>query len=217
VTPSVAGLQGGNVLDQPLGAIWTNQQGFRFGADGITIAGTPGPTIANSFTIEAIVRPDFRGGAYSPFLGDTSAISTIFGSSAHNGVSWQHATNISVDQNTGIVSLDLGMASGGNPYGNIDSTTPLVSGQWCHIAAVVRGSGDANQRIELWINGVLDGTGYYPAGWETQSLYVVPGYFTVGGTYGPWFTQRNWQGQIDALAISDVALGPSSFVLPIPA
>jgi hypothetical protein len=216
-TPGVPGPQGGNVLSQHLGGIWPGDvQGYRFGADNIQIHGTAGPTIANTFTLEALIKPDFSGGMYAPFIGVKTDVSTIFGSIAYDGGTQRRHTDVYVDQNTGILSVDLGMAIPGNPYGNLTSTIALQSGQWYDIAVVVRGSGDANQRTELWINGVLDSTGGYVAGWEGQNLYMVPGYFEVGGSYGPWFTQRNFQGDIDAIAISDTALDPTSFVLSVP-
>jgi len=202
VTPGAAGPQGGNVLEQPLGAAWPNQQGYRFGGEPYRFPGTAGPTIANTFTIEAIVKPDLSGCAFG-----LAGISYIYDASCHDGTQWLHGSGLYVNQNTGTVHLAMNMPG----YGDISSTTALQSGQWYHIAVVVRGSGDASQRTELWINGTLDATGSYPAGWETQGLFVVPGYFNIGSWY--WSTARNWQGQIDAFAISDTALSPGSFVL----
>jgi len=207
VTPPFSGFEGGNVLDQPLGAAWTNQQGYRFGGDPWRFTeGTPGPVIANTFTFEAIVRPDLSGCTSEPFLGVKTDVSYIIDSSCYDGSAWQHATGLSVNQNTGKVQLAMNMYG----HGDITSNTVLQSGQWYHIAVVVR-TGNP-QRTELWINGVLDATGSYPVGWETQGLFVIPGYFNIGSWY--WTTGRNWQGQIDAFAISNAALAPGSFVLP---
>src|SRR3972149_4292050 len=47
--PAQPGIQGGNVLNQPQGAAWPNKQGVGF---------TGGPQILNSWTFEAIVKPD---------------------------------------------------------------------------------------------------------------------------------------------------------------
>jgi len=207
VTPSFAGFEGGNVLDQPLGAAWPNQQGYRFGGDGVRFTETPGPVVANTWTIEAVVRPDLSGCVSDPFLGVKSDVCCILNAENLGDGYGAGDINLSVSQNTGKVSVSLGM---GSSYGDMISNTVLQTGQWYHIAVVVR-TGNP-QRTELWVNGVLDATSNYPAGWEEQNLYVIPGYFNIGSWY--WSVQRNWQGEIDAFAISDTALAVGSFVLP---
>jgi len=205
--PAVAGPQGGNVLSQMLGAGWPNQQGYRFGGDGVRFTETPGPTVSNTWTLEVLVNPYFYNSGFG--LSDNSMIlnSENMGDGYGPG-----DISLSVSQNTGKVSMSFAMYG----YGDMVSSTALQSGQWYHIAVVVNGSGDpGTQRTEMWINGSLDATGGYPVGWETQGLFKIPGYFNIGSWY--WTTERNWQGQIDAFAISNAALAPGSFVFaPVP-
>jgi len=209
VNPPVTGPQGGQAFEMLRGASWPNQQGLRFGADnngGFT--GTTGPVIANAWTIEAIVRPNFANTGFGQ-----SQLSQIFNSQhLGDGSPWGDIA-LYVDQTTGLVHFE----PNGTGLGNIDPATVLQADQWYHIAAMVRPG--ATQQTELWINGVLAGTGAYPAGWEVQNLNIVPGYFNVGSWY--WATSRNFQGYIDAFAISDTvpALdGSSGFALfaPVP-
>lgn len=206
VNPPVAGPQGGQAFEMMRGASWPNQQGIRFGEDNNGgFAGTTGPVIDTSWTIEAYVRPDFVDKGFG-----LTQNSQIFNSQQlGDGSPWGDIV-LSVNQNNGIVTF----LPNGQGLGDVVSTTALQAGQWSHVAAVVRNDSEGTQQIELWINGVLNGTGTYPEGWE--SLNKIPGYFNLGSWY--WTTGRNFQGYIDAFAISDTALNANSFVLiPEPA
>ena len=213
--PVPAGPQGGQAQTQLLGAAWSNHQGMRFGCDPgpnprwAGCAQPQGPVIANTWTIEMIVRPD-----YQPRHIALTQLSQLFNSEQLSDGTSKGDIALWVDQNTGLVSFYP--ASGGvGGLAKVLGVTPLAENQWHHIAAVVRGSGDASQRTELWIDGQLDATGAYPLTWEEQGQLQIPGYFNIGSMY--WLTQRNWQGEIDAWAISDEALAPGSFVIPEPA
>lgn len=199
------GPQGGQAYLQARGATWPNQQGYTFGnLPTSTPAGGGGPDkfVAVEYTIEALVKPDFSDTGFG--LG----VAKIFDSQhLGDGSAWGDVT-LYVNQNTGQVSFE----PSSDPNGQIASTINLQSGLWYHIAAVVRTSGV--QRTELWINNQLAGTGNYPGTWETIDLFRIAGYFNLGGWY--WANGQNWQGEIDAFAISDVALAPDSFAIPEP-
>lgn len=199
ITPDPPGLQGGNALSQRLGAAWPNKQGVRIGN---------GPVIQNAWTIEAVVRPDLSGCSYGKAL-----TSYVFNSYTQDSYDMGDVS-LSVDQNTGIVTFS---PWGNTLFGKITSSVSLKSGMWYHIAVVVRMG--LPQQTELWINGSLDGAGNYPSGWETQGQYRIPSHFRIGG-WDYTTTGRNWQGEIDAVCISDTALATGSFALlsgPLPA
>lgn len=218
------GPQGGEALNMMRGSMWPNKQGYFFGRDYVPNGdnygthtyppygcpdqiGVEGPIILNEYTIEAIIKPDYTNTGFG-----LTEVSVIYDSQRYDGIAG--GATLAVNQFTGKLTYQSGAPAG---FGSIDSSFGLQAGVWYHIAVVVRTDPSyVNQRTELYINGVLDGTGGYPATWETQGLFKLPGYFTVGTQYWP-MAQRNWQGQIDAFSISDVALGPGSFAIPEPA
>jgi hypothetical protein len=212
IDPITPGIQGGQALIVNLAAMWPNKQGYYFGHDDVLDAsgnygphtyidpvigcpdpvGVAGPVINNDFTVEAVVWPNFDHNPIIDF--GLSAQSTIYDSMRLDEV--VGGIGVSIDQNTGILTFTY-------PGGTIAST-PLAASQWYHVAAVVRSGG--SPQTELYVNGNLEGTGVYP------TTAMLPGYFTIGTAY--WgTTQTNWQGLIDALAISDAALDPNTFVL----
>ena len=221
------GPQGGGMYQQVRGAHWANSQGYEFN----NLPGTPafngnGPDyfVANDWTLEVLVKPDFTNTGFG--IWNTS---WIFGSrNLADGSTWGDV-DLWVDQNNGLVSF-YPSSSG---IGGIVANTPVVEGQWNHIAAVVRSALTGGpQQVELYINGVLQDTlGAYPGGWETQDLFRIPGgtntdqigtgdgdlgIFTIGADHWPT-AGNNYQGDIDALVISDMPLGPGSFAIPEPA
>ena len=194
------GYQGGQALDQHLGANWPNVQGYEF--SNLPDNTTNGYFAANNFTIETLVKFNF-----TPSSQGVSDESHIWSGEKADNVYMR----LYVNQTNGVLHLD----SGSYGQGNITSSSTVTTGQWYHVAVVYRGSGDANQNVELWINGALDATGGYPGTWETQSIFRIDKRFLVGTIDGtPTGIRKNFQGQMDAIAISDTALDSESFVLP---
>lgn len=208
---SSTGPQGGQALQQLLGASWPNTQGYTFGnlpTNAPAGGSGPGKFVAVEYTIEAFMKPNFTDTGFG-----LSTRSTIFDSSHLGDGSFWGDVSLYVDQNTGQVQFAPSTESFPGGPGFIASTINLQAGQWYQIAAVVRTSGV--QRTELWINNQLARTGTYPSGYQTQDSFRIPGYFNIASFYWP-VSQMNRQGEIDALAISNVALDPYSFAIPEP-
>ena len=119
-----------------------------------------------------------------------------------------------IDQNTGKVTFEPQTGYG---FGEIESSICLeegdtkLGGPWYHLAVVVD---SATGESRMYIDGSLAGMGVIPDEPEVDIELTLNG-FCVGG---PFFaqTQCNFQGMMDAFAISNEALSPEQFVLPVP-
>ncbi len=95
---------------------------------------------------------------------------------------------------------------------NLQVAAGLKAGVWLHVAAASDGA-----ILSLYLNGAVIGTLDLTTTGTDTSLGI--GYGTWSVSRGMW-TDRHvdrFFGVIDAVAISDAALEPSSFVIPVPA
>ena len=110
----------------------------------------------------------------------------------------------------------------------VRTLSDLAINTWYHVAAVLdyNESTPASSQIQMYLNGVSQGTSTYNASANSFSLggsgsnatYAPLHAFTVGYNYalGASITDhRGLAGAIDALAISNTALAPGSFVLSV--
>ena len=89
----------------------------------------------------------------------------------------------------------------GNESTDLRSTTTLEDGVWYHLALVFDGQSPANERMKLYINGVLNTTHYHPGARVNQiasSLWV--------GDVGEITEGFNWDGALDDIGIWNTAL-----------
>jgi len=115
----------------------------------------------------------------------------------------------------------------------VRTLSDLTINTWYHVAAVLdyNESTPASSQIQMYLNGVSQGTSPYNATSNSFSLggsgssnptYSPPHAFTVGYNYALGAAtgdHRGLAGAIDALAISNTALAPGTFVLrtsPLP-
>jgi hypothetical protein len=88
----------------------------------------------------------------------------------------------------------------------------LKPDRWSHVAAVymLADMEGGECRLKLYVNGKLAGEDTFsrPAGKVPRALGI--------GRYLQWGKSDSFQGQIDAIAVSDEALEPGKFVLPSP-
>jgi hypothetical protein len=90
-----------------------------------------------------------------------------------------------------------------NHTGELSSTTILADGTWYHIAYVFDGAGDANEKVKLYVDGVLEASGPHDSSAveaHGASLYV--------GTLNEAYAQ-NWKGVLDDVSIWNIALSES--------
>ncbi|HOK65172.1 MAG TPA: glycoside hydrolase family 2 TIM barrel-domain containing protein [Anaerohalosphaeraceae bacterium] len=93
---------------------------------------------------------------------------------------------------TNSISFHFNQAGGGEYQAN--GTTPVLDGQWHHIAGVYTGS-----RIQLYIDGRLEAeSSAGPVNTSTDPVYIGS---RVNAT-----STRNWIGNIDDVRIYDIAL-----------
>jgi hypothetical protein len=89
----------------------------------------------------------------------------------------------------------------GNESTDLRSTTTLEDGVWYHLALVFDSQSPANERMKLYINGVLNTTHYHPGARVNQiasSLWV--------GDVGKLTEGFNWDGALDEIGIWNTAL-----------
>lgn len=99
---------------------------------------------------------------------------------------------------TNSVSFHFNQAGGGEYQAN--GTTPILDGQWHHIAGVYTGS-----RIELYIDGQLEAEASAgPVNTSTDPVYI-------GSRVNSTFV-RNWIGNIDEVRIYDTALSHANIL-----
>ena len=196
------GYEGGQALALTNGAAAPVRQGYNFW--GLTNADK---LVQNSYTVEAIVRASFADAVYNGTnYGKTTKAYILHAQPQGSG--WGDDSSLWVDQTTRKVGW-----GGIGGFGDMTSITALEDGRWYHIAVVVNGSGVvATQAHRMYINNIDDAVGPYPIGWETAGLFFVSPNVFVGCT--PDSTSNNFASLVDAVAISDTALTPGSFVLP---
>ncbi|MDD5707181.1 MAG: LamG domain-containing protein [Kiritimatiellae bacterium] len=190
------GKQGGQALAFTAGAASPVRQGYQFSA--LT---NVQKFAQNSFTVEAIVRPDFSDAVYGGTNYGTTSRSIIFFGCPEG---WGINSVLFVDQNTHKVQW---IGAGG--YGDMASIQTLAPNRWYHVAVVVDGS---IPQVRMYIDGVIENAGAYPDGWQYQGIFSIGDTISVGND--PNTTTNNFAGLIDALSISDTALAETSFVLP---
>jgi len=109
----------------------------------------------------------------------------------------------------------------------VRTLSDLAINTWYHVAAVLdyNESTPASSQIQMYLNGVSQGTSTYNAtansfslgGSGSNATYSPEHAFTAGYNYALGANisdHRGLAGAIDALAISNTALAPGSFVLP---
>ncbi|MFH0794189.1 MAG: LamG-like jellyroll fold domain-containing protein [bacterium] len=105
----------------------------------------------------------------------------------------------------------------------VETIAVISANTWYHCALVLNynESTPASSQVELFLNGVSQGTSVYNAAANSVCLGVNTG--TVGRTFTIGYgnqleantlDHRGLDGAIDAVAISDAVLGPGTFVLP---
>jgi hypothetical protein len=99
---------------------------------------------------------------------------------------------------TGSVSFHFNQAGGGEYQAN--GTTPVLDGQWHHIAGVYTGS-----QVRLYIDGRLEAEA--PAGPVSTSSDPV----YIGSRFNSTST-RNWIGNIDEVRVYDTALSDANIL-----
>ncbi|OHB61481.1 MAG: hypothetical protein A2Y12_06820 [Planctomycetes bacterium GWF2_42_9] len=188
------------------GASWPNAQGVEW---------TGGPILTGSYTIEMLINPDYthgqaQTGEWGISFGTTwrsVLMSTEEGWETGEMVMW-------IDQTTGKVTFQ---PQSGSTFGDITSSIALqegdtkLGGPWYHLAVVVD---RALGTTEMFINGNSAGTGIIPNNPDDVDIKLSLEAICVGGPLNQ-YPQCNFQGMMDAFAISDVALAPANFVLPI--
>lgn len=194
------GKQGGQQLVQTNGAAAPVRQGYMFGGLAPSYK-----WLSNTFTIEAIIRPQYSDAVYNGTnYGKTSKSVIFYGDPPGYG----ELTTLFLDQTTHKVGY-----TGNGGYGQMTSASTLEEGRWYHVAVVIKGSGDGAQATYLYINNVLDATGGYPLGWETLGIFYIASNITIGASAD--IVSNNFCGAIDAVAVSDTALGPNAWALPL--
>ena len=95
----------------------------------------------------------------------------------------------------------------------ITSPIPAEIGKWTHVAATRKSDG-TNTTLELYVNGVVVASGYFPG---SQAQFTNTGhiYFgDLGDNLGNG--HRRWFGYIDEVRFSNVARDPKEFNLQLP-
>ncbi|MCB1127281.1 MAG: LamG domain-containing protein, partial [Verrucomicrobiae bacterium] len=90
-----------------------------------------------------------------------------------------------------------GLRPAANPYGEVESSTPLHPAKWHHLAGIFDGS-----RLTLYVNGRIESMASVPGGALATSNDPV----YVGNNNIPGFN-RCWIGKIDDVRIYRAALG----------
>jgi Concanavalin A-like lectin/glucanases superfamily/Bacterial Ig domain/Immunoglobulin domain len=172
----------------------TKSVGFAFGKvgmafniinNGILVSDNPSLRFTNSMTIEGWINP-------SNFVG--SSLRTIFSKfDTPTGLS----TNSSYYFGVGNSLLVFKVSSTNHTVTTLTSTTPLMVGQWAHVAATYDGS-----RLRLYLNGGVVAETNYSAG-------IFPGTADIGIGAFP-LQQTDWffplYGLLDEITVYNRAL-----------
>jgi hypothetical protein len=117
----------------------------------------------------------------------------------------------------GTGNLELGLVDGSREFRSLQSLAPLQTGEWYHVAATATAT-----EMALWMKGPGDSAYVLQGVLAIDGAFVTPGDFnnpadydriwTVGrgmwgGGIADWFN-----GVVDEVRISDVALDPSQFM-----
>jgi hypothetical protein len=116
-----------------------------------------------------------------------------------------------------IGKLELGMVDGSREFRSILTQNPLVTGEWYSVAATATAD-----ELSLWLKSpgdvvyVLQGTMAINGAFTSPADYNAPGDYGRIWTVGRGMWNNNiadfFNGMIDEVRISDVALDPSQFL-----
>ncbi len=203
VTPAAAGFQGGNAFFTCLGDATDSQQHI-----GYYINKGTSFTMSGDFTAEVIFMVNKIGMPPTDPVADCEySLQDVFGTAfiANDGANWEMRVwpNGGPIGGNGMIQLCMNGNSGA-PEANINGPviTPL---QWYHAAFVYTA---ATNTAEFFIDGVSQGTNN--PNWGGSS--VMNDWWI--GAWPSNGANRGMAGWIDAVAVSDAALTPSTFNLP---
>jgi len=208
VTPTTPGFQGGN-------AFWTctGDAGDPQDHIGWYIAkkGDDSFNMSGDFTAEAIFMLAKIGTSTDAVAQSEYSLHNIFGTESLNGpmggetgAYWKF--RVWPDGpigGTGQLQLWTGVTTGGGGENDVDGPSMSIN-TWYHVAAVYT---ESTNTIELFLDGVSQGTNNPSWDNTNQNDWWV-------GAWPNNPANRGLAGWIDAVALSDVPLTPSSFVLP---
>lgn len=201
VTPPSAGFQGGNAFFTCLGDASDSQQHI-----GYYINKETGFTMSGDFTAEVIFMLAKIGTPTDPVVDCEYSLQDIFGTAMidNGGANWEiRVFGNGIIGGTGQIQL---CNNGNSGLSETTVTGPnLVINQWYHAAVVYTASSNTT---EFFVDGVSRGTAN--PNWAGSS--VMNDWWI--GAWPSNGANRGMAGWIDAVAVSNVALTPSTFNLP---
>ena len=158
----------------------------------------------NTFTLEAMVRVPVNYTNQSPTIGFTSqyVAHKQRSTGSGNGLS---SYGLSIDQQSGVVH-GVGSFTTGNA--GISSTTTINDNEWHHIALTFNGSSLILYVDHVAANQIDNISGTVRHG--VAPFLIGAGNFNTPTGSGSF--RRNFQGDIDEVRVSDVALNSSDFL-----
>ncbi|MGB0993118.1 MAG: LamG domain-containing protein, partial [Akkermansiaceae bacterium] len=158
----------------------------------------------NTFTLEAMVRVPVAYTNQSPTIGFTSQYVAHKLRSTSTG-SFLSSYGMSINQLSGVVNGTAAFTTGGV---GLSSTTAINDNEWHHIALTFDGSSLRLYVDHVIANQVNNITGTVRTG--VAPFLIGAGNFGTPAGNGAF--RRNFQGDIDEVRLSDVALNSSDFL-----
>ena len=163
----------------------------------------------NAWTVEAWIKPD--------------AVTTTTGK--HQILFGKYKNySMLINRSTSVLTFTAYGSAGDTEYTSVSSASPLVAGEWQHVAGVFDG---AEQKVHVYVNGVQAGsadTTFTTMGDHGDDpllcgMYIrnVTGWNPEGTDFigGEWINNYAYTGNWEEIRISDVARTPVSGPGPI--
>lgn len=202
-----AGLNGSNTgsTHYSAGVLGT---GLDLSGDGnyATIPSSPHLVLTNDFTVELFMK---ASQPYTVYCLDAILINKLNTAATGNALSSFYISYLSGG------SLFAAVGYGQNTGLQTGPTVPIFAdGQWHHVALVFHHNSPVGvNRLELFADHILHSATSgleSPVAWADFPVFIGAGNFPGGQDDGPF--RRNFDGSIDEVRISDLALTPSDFV-----